>query len=462
MDYRVERDTMGEVRVPKNALYRAQTQRAIDNFQISDLTFPNAFIKALGLIKLSAAEVNGRAGRLPEELAQAVVQAAREVVDGKWNGEFPLDIFQTGSGTSTNMNANEVIASRAEQILMASHKSSVAVHANDHVNMGQSSNDVIPSAIHVSVCVELDKTFAPSFHRLYHVLHLRAQELENLVKTGRTHLMDAVPITFGQEISGWTSQIKASIDRTLALSPALEELPLGGTAVGTGLNAPKDFASDVIKQISVHTGIRFKETQNHFAAQSALDAICSLSGELKTAATIVFKIANDLRWMNSGPLAGVGEIQLPALQPGSSIMTGKINPVIPEAVMMACVKVIGNDLTVTLGNHHSNFQLNTMMPLIAHDVLQSIQLLSHSARHLADKAIKGFTVNKEAIERALERNPILSTALVPEIGYEKATAIAKSAYAEGRTIKEVAYERSGLSRQRVDELLDPKHMTQSP
>lgn len=458
-EYRIERDSIGEVRVPAHALYGAQTQRAVENFPISGIRFSRAFIRALGLIKCAAAEVNFELGLLDAPKADAIQRAAREVADGEWDAHFPIDIFQTGSGTSTNMNVNEVIANRATQLLGAEIGSRL-VHPNDHVNMGQSSNDVIPSAIHVSAYLEALEVLLPALSHLHEVLCKRAEELDDVVKTGRTHLMDAMPVRMSQEIGGWAYQVQQSIERIEGCLPRLAQLALGGTAVGTGINAHPEFATRVAEKLAQRTGIPFVESKNHFAAQSAMDAATELSGHLKTAATALMKIANDLRWMNSGPIAGLGEIALPALQPGSSIMPGKVNPVICEAMMMVCAQVMGNDLAVSIGNQHGNFQLNVMLPVIAHNLLQSITILGNAARVFADKAVTGFTVNRKRIADAVGKNPILVTALNPVIGYDKAAQIAKRAYSEGRSLKEVALEMTDLSEEELDKLLDPRPMTE--
>jgi fumarate hydratase class II len=458
-DYRIERDSLGEVQVPARALYGAQTQRAVDNFPVSGIRFPRTFIRALGLIKGAAAEVNYELGLLDEQRARAIRQAAQEVAEGKWDEHFPIDIFQTGSGTSTNMNANEVIANRATQIL-GGEIGSKLVHPNDHVNMGQSSNDVIPSAIHVSAYLEVQEVLLPALRHLHQVLLKRAAELDDVVKTGRTHLMDAMPVRMSQEIGGWAYQVAQSVERIEGCLPRLAKLAIGGTAVGTGINAHPEFASRVAAKLAERTGIPFVESDNHFAAQSAMDTATELSGHLRTTATALMKIANDLRWMNSGPIAGLGEIALPALQPGSSIMPGKVNPVICEAVMMVCAQVMGNDLAVSIGNERGNFQLNVMLPLIAHNLLQSITILGNVARLFADKAVAGFTVHRERIAEAVGRNPILVTALNPVIGYDKAAQIAKRAYAEGRSLKEVALEMTDLTAEQLDQLLDPRPMTE--
>jgi fumarate hydratase class II len=459
VNYRIERDSLGAVRVPENALYGAQTQRAVENFPVSDIRFPRVFIRALGLIKAAAAEVNAELGSLNGDLAGAISQAAQEVAAGRWDDHFPIDIFQTGSGTSTNMNANEVIANRAIQIL-GEELSSKTVHPNDHVNMGQSSNDVIPSAIHLSAYIQVQEVLLPALRHLHITLERRMAEFDDVVKTGRTHLMDAVPIKLGQEISAWAYQVVQSMERIEGSLPRLSRLALGGTAVGTGINAHPEFAGRVAARLASYTGLPVVETEHHFAAQAGMDTATELSGHLKTTASAFMKIADDLRWMNSGPIAGLGEIVLPALQPGSSIMPGKINPVICEAVMMACAQVIGNDVTVTIGNQRGNFELNVMLPVIAYNLLASITLLGNASRLLADKAVAGFSINRERMAELVEKNPILVTALNPVIGYDRAAEIAKRAYAEGRRVKEVAAEMTDLPAEELDRLLDPRRLTE--
>jgi fumarate hydratase class II len=451
---RIEKDSLGEVRVPAHALYMAQTQRAIENFPVSGLRFGRSFIRALGIIKSAAAAVNAELGLLDSALASAIEQAASEVAEGRQDEHFPVDIFQTGSGTSTNMNANEVIATRAQQI--AGGKS---LHPNDHVNLCQSSNDVIPAAIHVAATIELREKLLPSLNHLHDELLRKAQDNDDVVKTGRTHLMDAMPIRLGQQIGGWAAQIRQSMDRLTATQARLSELALGGTAVGTGVNAHAEFGARVAARISLMTGLTFVESANHFAAQSAQDTAVELSGQLKSLALALMKIANDLRWMNSGPQAGLAEIMLPPLQPGSSIMPGKINPVIPESVMMVAAQVIGNDAAIAVAASHGNFELLTMLPVIAHNLLQSLHLLANASRLLADKAVQGFTVNQEQIAALVEKNPVLVTALNPIIGYDTAAEIAKQAYADGRRIIDVAAEKTSLSREELDRLLDPRALT---
>ncbi len=454
--FRVEKDSMGEMRVPASALYGATTARAVENFPISGLTFSRSFLRAVGLIKLAAAEVNASLGLLPIEKADLIKAAAQEVADGNWDAEFPIDIFQTGSGTSTNMNANEVIASRAAQIAGREHP----VHPNDDVNMCQSSNDVIPAAIHVGAYLEVVESLLPALHHLQTKLELRAEETRHIVKTGRTHLMDATPVRMGQQISGWATQVEHARARITATLPRLAQLALGGTAVGTGLNAHPEYAKNVARVLAEVTGHPFVEADNHFAAQATQDTAVELSGQLKAYAAGLMKIANDLRWMNSGPGAGLAEIVLPALQPGSSIMPGKINPVIPEATMMVCAQVIGNDAAVTVGAQMGNFELNVMLPVIAHNLLQSIELLANVSRVLADKAIAGFTINTEHIADLVEKNPIMVTALNPIIGYDLSAKIAKKSYAEKRRVKEVAAELTDLTPAELDRLLDPADLAE--
>ena len=450
--FRTEHDSMGELKVPADALYGAQTQRAIDNFPISGLHLPRPFIRALGLIKAAAAEVNLSMGHLKKNQAAAIRTAALAVAEGEYDAHFPIDIFQTGSGTSTNMNANEVIAHLAV-------KAGANVHPNDHVNYGQSSNDVIPTAIHVSATLTTSEQLLPALKHLRKVIDKRARELRNTAKTGRTHLMDAMPITFGQELSGWSAQIGSAIERIEDALKRMRRLPLGGTAVGTGINADPAFGPAVAAQLKKLTGVKFESAQNYFEGMAAQDAAVELSGQLKTLAVALMKIANDLRWMNSGPLAGLGEIELPALQPGSSIMPGKVNPVIPEATAMVAAQVIGNDASITIAGQSGNFQLNVMLPLIAYNLLQSIEILANASRLLADQAIAGFTVNTARVNEVLAMNPILVTALNPVIGYEKGAAIAKQAYKQHRPIMDVALENTRLSPDELKPLLDPLALT---
>ena len=450
--YRTEKDSMGALKVPADALYAAQTQRAVNNFPISGLTMPPAFIRALGLIKGACAETNQELGLLPPSIARSILKATRSVAAGKHNSQFPIDVFQTGSGTSSNMNANEVIAT------LASGKRRGRVHPNDHVNMGQSSNDVIPTAIQVSACLTLHETLLPALQHLRATLETREKSLGGVVKTGRTHLMDAMPVTFSQELAAWRSQVESGIARLKDAGERCAKLPLGGTAVGTGINAHPRFGRLVAKRLSAH-GVKFAAAKNPFEGISSQDASVELSGQLKTVAVSLMKLANDLRWMNSGPLAGLSEIELPALQPGSSIMPGKVNPVVPEAMAMVCAQVIGNDAAITVGGQSGNFQLNVMLPMIAYNLLQSIEILGNAARLMADRCIDGFRVNEDRVAEAVARNPILVTALNPVIGYEKGAAIAKQAYKEKRPVLDVAAESSGLSRRELRRLLDPKALT---
>jgi fumarate hydratase class II len=451
--YRIEKDSLGALRVPVDALYGAQTQRAVNNFPISGLPMPREFIQALGLIKSACAKVNQNLRLLDEERATAIQQAAEEVARGKYDDHFPIDVFQTGSGTSTNMNANEVISK------LASQQSRVTVHPNDHVNMGQSSNDVIPTAIHVSACMLVKQHLLPALAHLNEVLERKRAGVRDTVKTGRTHLMDAMPIRMDQELGAWAAQVQHDIDRLNATMPRLTEIAQGGTAVGTGINAHPEFSKRVAHELSMATGIDFIPMISPFEGLSSQDAAVEMSGQLKTVAASLMKIANDLRWMNSGPLAGLGEISLPALQPGSSIMPGKVNPVIPEAVAMVCAQVIGNDVTVTIAGQSGNFQLNVMLPVIAYNLIQSLKLLANASHILADKAIKDFTVNQAPIQQAIARNPILVTALNTVIGYEQGAAIAKRAYAEGRPVLVVAREMTDLSEEDLKKLLDPMQLT---
>jgi fumarate hydratase, class II len=450
---RVEHDSMGALEVPAQALWGAQTQRAIQNFPASGLRMPRAFIRALGLIKHAAAGANAELGDLPHAIAAAIQAAALEVAAGRYDDQFPVDVFQTGSGTSSNMNANEVIAAVATRSL--SH----AVHPNDQVNMGQSSNDVVPSAIHVAAALLLQEHLLPALGRLRTVLGERAGALGDVVKTGRTHLMDAMPVTLGQELKGWQRQIDNGVLRLKSVLPRLHQLAQGGTAVGTGINARPEFGAVFARRLAAGTGLDFRPSDNYFEALSSQDTAAELSGQLKVLAVSLMKIANDLRWMNSGPLAGLGEIALPALQPGSSIMPGKVNPVVPESVTMMAAQVMGNDATITVAAASGNFQLNVMLPVIAYNLLQSLELLGIGSRNLADHALAGFTVNRARLDDALARNPILVTALNPVIGYEKGAAIAKKAYAEGRPILEVAAEMTSLSIDELRRLLDPKTLT---
>ncbi len=452
--YRTEHDSMGELKVPKDALWGAQTQRAVENFPISGIPMPRQFIAALGLVKWAAAGANAELGLLKSDLAVVIQNASLQVVEGQYDEHFPIDVFQTGSGTSSNMNANEVISHLATESLGDS------VHPNDHVNMSQSSNDVIPTCVHVSAAIAIHDQLLPALRHLSGVLENKADEVRDVVKTGRTHLMDAMPVTMGQELDGWRSQIDHGIERLNDTMKRLTALAQGGTAVGTGINAHPKFGVKVAVLLSEKAGLEFTSAESKFEALSSQDAAVEASGQLRVLAVSLTKISNDLRWMNAGPLAGIGEIALPALQPGSSIMPGKVNPVIPEAVAMVCAQVIGNDTTITIAGQSGNFQLNVMLPVATLNLLQSIELLANASTCLADKAIAGFTVNLDKINDGLHRNPILVTALNLVIGYELGAAIAKKSYAEGRPVKDVAKEMTDLTEEELDRLLDPATLTE--
>lgn len=457
-EYRVENDSMGEIKVPKNAYYGAQTQRAVNNFPVSDLRFSRGFIEALGLVKQNAARVNAALGELDEDVASAIQKAAQEVIDGKFDQDFAVDIFQTGSGTSTNMNANEIIAKRANEL--KTDRVETAIHPNDHVNYGQSSNDVIPTSIRVASVKAVEENLIPALEQLQKAFQEKGDEFADVVKTGRTHLMDAMPVTIKQEFDGYARQLELGIDRLESALERLSELPQGGTAVGTGLNTNPSFGAKMAEGLSEAVSLTFREAENHFEAQSTVDAPAELSGQLKTIATGLMKIGNDLRWMNSGPNSGIGEIKLEALQPGSSIMPGKINPVIEESITMVCAQVIGNDSAITVAAQAGNFELNVMLPVVAHNLLQSIDILGNAARNLAEKSVSRLSVNKEKVAEMVGRNPVLVTALNPIIGYDKGSKIAKKAFKEGRPVKEVAREMTDLSDEELDEALDPIKMTQ--
>ena len=456
---RIERDSMGEVEVPANAYYGASTQRAVDNFPISNLRFGRRFIWALGLIKGSAARVSGPAGHLDLDLSEVIARAADDVRDGSLDEQFVLDIFQTGSGTSTNTNANEVIANRAGELL-GGELGSKLVHPNDHVNFGQSSNDVIPTAIHVAAVAAIRQDLIPALDALAAALGVKAEEFADVVKSGRTHLMDATPVTLGQEFGGYSTQVRKSRERVERVLPELEELALGGTAVGTGLNAPAGFAAAVIADMAAITGYPFREADDHFEAQAAKDATVSVSGVLKTVAVSLFKIANDLRWLSSGPRTGIAEIRLPSLQPGSSIMPGKVNPVMSEMMMQVASQVIGNDAAVTWGGANGNFELNVMMPLIAHNLLESIALLASAAGAFREKCIEGIEADVERSRDLAERNIVVVTALNPHIGYDRGAVAAKEAFATGRNVRDIVVEKGWLTDEQVDDLLDIKRMTE--
>ncbi len=454
---RSERDSMGEMQVPTTAYYGASTQRAMLNFPISDLRFPRQFIQALGQIKQSAAVVNGKMGQIDAPIASAIVDAAQEVIDGKLDEHFVLDIFQTGSGTSTNMNANEVIANRASE-LMGGSRGSRKVHPNDHVNFGQSSNDVIPTAIHLSAFISIEHTLIPALAELQTALAAKAEEFMPIIKTGRTHLQDATPIRLGQEFLGYAGQIERGIARARHAAQELSEVALGGTAVGTGVNTHPDFAAQVCQRLSELNKLTVRETSNHFQAQSTLDNIVEASGALNTLAVSLMKIANDIRWLGSGPRAGIGEIELPAVQPGSSIMPGKVNPVIAESVTMVCAQVMGNHTTITIAGQAGNFEINVMMPVATYNLLQSINLLAASAHNFSEQCIKGIKATTRGPEM-VERGLAICTSLAPVIGYDAAASIAKEAAKTGRTIREVSREKTNLSEAELERILDPTSMT---
>ncbi|MBB1419061.1 MULTISPECIES: class II fumarate hydratase [Pseudoalteromonas] len=453
-EFRTESDSMGELQVPTDALYQAQTQRAVNNFRISDLVMPKQFITALAYIKQAAAQSNYELGHLSKNKAQLIERACQEIIDGEHLEHFPIDIFQTGSGTSTNMNANEVIAT------LASRYGDEVIHPNDDVNMGQSSNDVIPTTIAVSSVINVVYELFPALDQLSQTLERKKSEIGEIVKTGRTHLMDAMPVTFAQTLGSWQHQVDSAMAGIRYSLEGVSALAQGGTAVGTGINADPLFAEQFCKNLSANVGVRFVPSKNFFYNIGSQDTIVALSGQLKVLAVAQMKIANDLRWMNSGPLAGLGEIELEALQPGSSIMPGKVNPVIPEAAAMVSAQVIGNDATITVAGQSGNFELNVMLPVIAYNILQSIELLANSSQALADKAIRSFKVKHTNIDKALAKNPILVTALNPVIGYAKAAKIAKQAYQDGRPILDVAEQETDLSRSELETLLNPAKLTQ--
>jgi fumarate hydratase class II len=458
-DFRTEADSMGEMQVPNDAYYGAQTARAVENFPISNLRFPRQFIRALGLIKKHAAATNAALGLLPKNISDAIQKAAQEVIDGKWDAHFVADIFQTGSGTSTNMNANEVIANRAAEI-NGGKRGDKSVHANDHINRGQSSNDVIPTTIHIAALDGIVHGLIPALSELHLALTGKAKEFDAVLKIGRTHLQDATPIRLGQEFSGYASQIEHDIARLRGIEPRLGELPLGGTAVGTGINTHTEFARRTIEGISAEMKLNLREATNHFAAQGAIDAFVEASGVLKTVAVSLIKIANDIRWLGSGPRCGLGEIKLPATQPGSSIMPGKVNPVMCEMVIQAGAQVVGNDAVVTFAGTFGNFELNTMLPVTAYNLLQAIELLTNASRVFARRCVAGLEADAGKCEANIEQSLAMCTALAPEIGYDKAAKIAKVAYETGRTVREVALEISGLDKKKLDELLDARSQTE--
>ena len=454
-DYRIEKDSMGEIKVPVNALYGAQTQRANDNFPISGIRFSREFIEALGTVKKAAASANKALGLLESAKADAIMEAASQVIDGKHDEQFVIDIFQTGSGTSSNMNSNEVISHIANEGKEVDDR----IHPNDHVNFGQSSNDVIPTAIRIAALLSVKRNLIPALTHLKDTFLAKGAENAHVVKTGRTHLMDAMPVTIEQEFSGYARQLELGIERVKAALERVKELPQGGTAVGTGINTHAEFGKTFAATVSELTGETFEEATNHFEAQATVDAPVELSGQLKTIAVSLMKISNDLRWMNSGPNSGIGEIQLAALQPGSSIMPGKVNPVIEESMNMVCAQVIGNDAAITVGGLNGNFELNVMLPMVAHNLLESINILANASRNFADRSVSKLTVREDVIAEKVGRNPILVTALNPIIGYDLAAKIAKKAYAENRALLDVALEMTDLSEQELKDALDPIKMT---
>jgi fumarate hydratase class II len=454
MKYRDEKDTMGTVRVPADAHYGPQTQRAVENFPISGLTLPSSFISSLALLKKYAAQANRELGLLDPKISEAIDAAAQEVMDGSLDNHFVVDVFQTGSGTSTNMNMNEVIASRANEILTGDKGGKSPVHPNDHVNKCQSSNDLIPSAIHISGLISIKALLIPSLRLLQKELSKKSAEFDTVKKIGRTHLQDAVPMRLGEEFSGYARQVELGVQRIVSVEGRLSELALGGTAVGSGLNAHPQFASKVIARIAEHTALPFKEAENHFEAQAAQDSAMEASGALKTLAVSLVKISNDIRWLSSGPRCGLGEITLPSLQPGSSIMPGKVNPVIPESVIQVAAQVMGNDTTIMLGCQSGNFELNVMLPVIAYNLLESIRLLASAAKVFAETCIRGISANREVCAASIEKSLALATGLVPHIGYDKAADIAKTAYETGKTIREVTLEQNVLPADLLNEILD--------
>lgn len=457
--YRTEKDSMGTVQVPEDAYYGAQTQRAVENFPISSYRFSRYFIQALGEIKRAAAEVNSELGSYDSKLAGAVVQAATEVAQGKWDDQFVVDVFQTGSGTSTNMNTNEVIANRATEILGVL-KGSKTVHPNDHVNFGQSSNDVFPTAMHVSLLLGLHHDLIPALEKLGKAFEKKAKAFDSIVKIGRTHLQDATPIRLGQVFSGYAAQVLQSVIRLKNNLTPLSELPLGGTAVGTGINSPQGFAKKVIARMEKRLNLHLQETSNHFAAQGGKDALVEASGALRTTAVALMKVANDIRWLASGPRCGIGEIQLPPTQPGSSIMPGKVNPVIAESLTMVCAQIMGNDVTVTIAGQSGNFELNVMMPVMIYNMLESTMLLAKASENFRIRCVEGIEADKEKITQMIEKSLAMCTALAPKIGYDKAAEIAKEAHQTGKTIREIVKEKNLLGEKELNEVLDPWKMTE--
>jgi fumarate hydratase, class II len=457
---RIERDSMGKVEIPDEALWGAQTQRAVENFPISGIRLGPRFIQALGFVKRACAQANVELGELDERLGEAIIRACDEVIGGRWDDQFPVDIFQTGSGTSTNMNGNEVIANRAIQLLGGQVGSRTPVHPNDHVNKSQSSNDVIPTAIHVAATLAFRDELIPTLKHLHGALSEKARDFDPIVKTGRTHLQDATPIRLGQEFSGYAAQVEKSIERARKAMDALQELPLGGTAVGTGINCPMEFPQRAIGHLNRILGTRFVEAQNHFEANAARDGVVEASGQFKTIAVSLTKIANDVRWLGSGPRSGLGELRLPEVQPGSSIMPGKVNPVMAEALIMVAAQVIGHDAAVTLGGLGSYFELNMMMPLMAHNLMSSIETMTNAVRVFTDHCIVGLEADEARCQETVERNLALATALAPLIGYDRAAEISKEAHRTYRTVREVALEWEVLPPDELDVVLDPSRMTE--
>ena len=458
--FRIEADSMGQMRIPEKAYWGAETQRAVENFPISNLRFPRRFLRALGMLKKASAAANRELTLLPKDLAEAISLAAQEVMEGKLDDQFVLDIFQTGSGTSTNMNANEVIANRANEILGGKIGDKRPVHPNDHVNLGQSSNDIIPSSIHIAALEGIQRDLLPALNSLQSILEEKAREFDRVVKIGRTHLQDATPIRLGQEFSGYASMVQHGMRRLENTGRHLAELAVGGTAVGTGINTHPAFAGLVVGKISEMTGLTFREAENHFEAQGAKDALVEASSALKTLAASLMKIANDIRWLGSGPRCGIGEIILPEVQPGSSIMPGKINPVIPEALCQVAAQVIGNDATIAIGGMSGNFELNVMMPVMAHNLLQSISLLTNASLLFAQKCVRGLKADGERCREMIEKSLALATALSPHIGHDAAARIAREAYESGKTIRQVAREKKVLPSEKLEKILDPWRMTE--
>ena len=458
--FRIESDSMGQMRVPEKAYWGAETQRAVENFPISGLRFPRRFLRALGMLKKASAAANRELALLPQDLAEAISLAAQEVLEGRLDDQFVLDIFQTGSGTSTNMNANEVIANRANEILGGKIGDKKPVHPNDHVNLCQSSNDIIPSGIHIAALEGIQRDLLPAFRSLQSALEEKTREFDRIVKIGRTHLQDATPIRLGQEFSGYASMVQHGMHRLESVGRHLAELAIGGTAVGTGINTHPKFAGLVVEKINEMTGLPFREAENHFEAQGAKDAVVQASSGLKTIAVSLMKIANDIRWLGSGPRCGIGEIMLPEVQPGSSIMPGKVNPVIPEALCQVAAQVIGNDATIAIGGMSGNFELNVMMPVMAHNLLQSISLLAKASLLFAQKCVGGLKADREQCREMIEKSLAMATALSPHIGYDAAAKIAREAYESGKTIRQVALEKKVLPAEKLEKILDPWRMTE--